>query len=323
MHEPAPTSLFDRVRHDLGMLVVCLLWGANFTITKLAFAELSPLAFTAIRFAAGSLCLWALVRITEGRGAFPRGRLLWDLVWIGIFGNTLYQIGFVLGLAHSTATNTSLILAAAPAAVAVLGAALGLEHVTWRARIGIVLGIAGVAIVVLARTGSYRLQVALGDLFAVGAVISWAIYNVALRRVHGLSALRITAWTTYTGTPGLILAGVPELTRVRWRAVGAGAWGALAYAVLLSLILGYFIWNRSVRAVGATRTAIYMCVTPVVAVLIAWAALGERPGILHVAGGALIAAGVLLTRLSPFQNPARTEPASARAISASASSGNR
>jgi drug/metabolite transporter (DMT)-like permease len=280
------------------MLMVCLIWGANFTITKLAFAQLSPLAFTALRFAAGSVLLWALVRWTEGRGAFPRGQTLWHLVWLGVLGNTLYQLGFVLGLARSTATNTSLIVSAAPAVVAILGAAMGLERTTTRTRLGIAFGIAGVLVVVLARpAAAVQLQARIGDLFTVGALLCWSVYTVGLRRVSGMSALRVTAWTTYTGTPGLVLAGAPELLRVQWRAVDLAVWGALAYATALSLVLAYLIWNASVRAVGATRTAIYMCVTPLVAVLVAWAALGERPGLLHAVGGALIALGVVLTRL--------------------------
>ena len=297
MHESTNLSLLRRARHDAGMLMVCLIWGANFTVTKLAFAQLSPLAFTALRFMAGSVLLWALVRRTEGRGAFPRGRTLWHLVWLGVLGNTLYQFGFVLGLARSTATNTSLIVAAAPAVVAILGAAMGLERTTGRTRLGIAFGIAGVLVVVLARPAAAVLQARIGDLFTVGALLCWSVYTVGLRRVSGMSALRVTAWTTYTGTPGLVLAGAPELLRVQWRAVDLSVWGALAYATALSLVLAYLIWNASVRAVGATRTAIYMCVTPLVAVLVAWAALGERPGLLHLAGGALIALGVVLTRL--------------------------
>ena len=283
-------------RHDAAMLFVCLIWGANFTVTKLAFAHLSPLAFTAVRFVAGSLLLLLVARVVEGPAAFPRGRLLWRLVWLGVVGNTLYQLGYVLGLAHSTATNTSLIISSSPAVVAILAAALGLEETTRRTRAGIALGIAGMVVIVLTRAGGH-LQAAPGDLFTVGALLAWSIYTVGLRGVTGVSSLRLTAWTTCFGTPALLLAGLPELHRVRWSAVGWGAWGALAYAVVLSLIIGYLIWNRSVRAVGPTRTAIYMCVTPLVALFVAWAALGERPTWLHAAGAGLIVAGVVLTRL--------------------------
>ena len=99
-----------------------------------------------------------------------------------------------------------------------------------------------------------------------------------------------------TGTPGLILAGLPQLARTDWRALGAGVWGALAYSAVLSIVFSYVVWNTSVRAVGSSRTAVYACVTPLVAALVSWPLLGERPRPLQAVGAALIIAGVLLTR---------------------------
>lgn len=279
------------------MLLVCLIWGANFVVTKLAFAEMAPLAFTSVRFLSGSVLLALIVRAVQGPAPRPPGKALLRLLWLGVCGNTLYQLGFVFGLSRSTATNTSLILSASPAVVAILAAALGLERPTARAQLGIVLGIAGVAVVVLAR-GAGVLRASSGDLLTVGALLSWAVYTVGLRSMSGLSPLRVTAWVTYTGTPGIVLAGLPDLLRTDWRALGWQAWAALAYATVASLILGYLLWNRSVRAVGETRTAIYMCVVPLVALLCGWAILGERPSGLHVLGGTLIVAGVLLTRFN-------------------------
>jgi drug/metabolite transporter (DMT)-like permease len=78
--------------------------------------------------------------------------------------------------------------------------------------------------------------------------------------------------------------------------VSWSAWLALAYAAVLSLVVAYLLWNRSVKLVGSTRTAIYMCVTPLVAVCGAWLLLGEQPHPLQAVGAALIVAGVLLTR---------------------------
>jgi len=284
------------LQHDAGMLLVCLIWGLNFTITKAAFHRLSPLAFTAIRYALACALLVGVVRLVEGPDGRPRGALFWRLVWMGFLGNTLYQITFVFGLDRSTATNSSLILSSSPAVVAVLAALLGFERATARTALGIACGIAGVAVIVLARPGVGH-AVRSGDLFTVAAVLMWSIYTVGLRRVESLSPLRITAWTTYTGTPGIIAAGIPDLLRVDFRTVDWKVWGAIGYAAALSLVVGYLLWNRSVRAVGETRTAIYMCVTPLFAVLIAWAVLGERPSPWHALGGALVAAGVIMTRL--------------------------
>jgi len=60
--------------------------------------------------------------------------------------------------------------------------------------------------------------------------------------------------------------------------------------------VGYLLWNRGVRQIGASRAALLTTLTPLVATLIAIAVLGERPGWMHLAGGAMIIAGVLVSR---------------------------
>ena len=79
------------------MLLVCLIWGFNFSVTKSAFDQLPPLAFTAIRFAISSLLLWLVLRVMEGRLGFRAGCLK-RLVVLGLVGNTFYQLAFMLGL---------------------------------------------------------------------------------------------------------------------------------------------------------------------------------------------------------------------------------
>jgi drug/metabolite transporter (DMT)-like permease len=281
---------------DAGMLLVCLIWGINFSVTKLALAEIPPLGFTAVRFVAGSALLWAVLRWREGPLTVPAGS--WPrLIWLGVVGNTLYQIGFMLALAVGTATNTALVISAVPVTVAVLGGLLGIERTTPRMRWGIGLGTLGVVLVVAARGVSFSAGTLRGDLLALFGVLCWSVYTLGLRRLAtGVSPLGVTTITTITGTPLLVLAAIPDLIRTDWRAVSAGAWGGLAYATLLSLVVAYFIWNRSVRVVGGNRTAIYMCVTPLVAVVAAWLLLGEQPVPLQGLGAAGILAGVLLTR---------------------------
>ena len=103
--------------------------------------------------------------------------------------------------------------------------------------------------------------------------------------------------TTVAGTPGLVLAGRAGDARdglERGRAGRAGR--RSAYATFLSLLVAYVIWNRSVQVVGPSRTVIYMCLTPLIAVATAAVFLGERPEPLQAVGAALIIGGVLLTR---------------------------
>ncbi|HET9725845.1 MAG TPA: DMT family transporter [Gemmatimonadales bacterium] len=290
---------FDR-RHspaaDLGMLLVCLIWGVNFSVTKIGIGEIAALPFTAVRFTLASLLLWVVVRVVEGPSRLD-GAAWRRLVVLGIVGNTCYQLLFILGLAHTTATNSALIVATVPTVVAVIAGALGLERVTRRMWWGIGLGTLGVGLVIAASGVEFSTGTLHGDLLTVLAVFCWAGYTVGLRQLPvGVSPLRVTMVTSIAGTPGLMLAGLPGLLRLEWGTVSATGWAALAYATLLSLVVAYILWNRSVQTVGGTRTAIYMCLTPLFAVIAAWAILGEQAHPSQAIGAALIIAGVLLTR---------------------------
>lgn len=282
----------------LGMLLVVLFWGGNFSFTKLAFVDLPPLAFTAVRFTIGSLVMWLLLQRLEPEGKTPRE--LWGrLIVLGLVGNTLYQLCFILGLARTTATNTSLILSAMPTALTVAAGALGLERITGRQRWALALATFGVVTVVAARGISPAAGDWLGDLLILSGVACWTGYTIGLRRLGGqLSALRVTAVTMLTGTPGLVLAGIPSLLGVRWSAVRMPAWGGLAYSTMLSLVAAYIMWSRAVQQLGASRAALFTCITPLVATLVAMGILGERPTVAHLLGGGLIVGGVVLGNVS-------------------------
>lgn len=281
------------------MLLVVLFWGGNFTASKLAFPTIPPLAFTAIRFAIGSVLLWVLVARLEGHRPLPR-ETLWPLIGLGLVGNTLYQVCFITGLAGTSATNTSLILSAMPTVVTVSAGALGMERVTARQRWALGLATIGVVLTVAARGADPAAGAWRGDLLILLAVGCWTAYTLGLRRLGGrISALEITCWTMITGTPGLLLIGAPGLVALQWGAIEAAAWAGLAYSTLLSLVAAYILWTRAVQAIGASRAALYTCLTPLIATSIAVLVLGERPTPWHLAGGGLIIAGVLLgnTRL--------------------------
>jgi drug/metabolite transporter (DMT)-like permease len=278
----------------LGMLLAVLFWGGNFTASKIAFLEIPPLAFTAMRFALGTAILWGVMRVLEPEGENPPE--LWGrMIWLGFIGNTAYQLCFVLGLARTTATNTSLLLAAMPTVVTVTAGLIGLETVSRRQIFALAMATLGVVIVV-GRNGFGQVEGDwLGDLFILTAVACWTIYTIGTRRLgQRLSALRFTTLTMITGTPGLVLLGLPDLLRMPWATISGQAWAGLGYSLMLSLVASYVLWNRGVQLLGASRAALYNCLTPLVAAALATIILHERLSLVHVIGGGLILGGVVI-----------------------------
>lgn len=284
---------------DLGMLLVVLIWGANFAVVKTSLAEFPALAFTALRFAAAALLLALIAYAREGSLAPPRGSLR-KLVGLGLVGNTFYQLLFIVGLDLTTAGNTALLISTTPVLVALLGAVLRIERITRHVGAGIALAFAGIVFVLASRGVALSLDTLGGDLLVLCSSLFWALYTLGVRSLgDGISPLRITALTMLIGTPGLLLAGGPQLARGQWLAASWTAWAGLGYSAVFALVVAYAIWNASVRAVGSSRTSVYSCLIPVVAALVSWPVLGERPTPAQGLGAALIIAGILLTRRRP------------------------
>ena len=128
-----PPTIADAAAHgafgltDVLLFMMAVIWGINFVVVKYATHIFSPVAFTGLRvgITAGFLLLVALAR-----GGFAVARRdVARLLLLGVLGNGLYQLFFVHGVARTRAGNASLIVGAAPAFIALIARARGLERV--------------------------------------------------------------------------------------------------------------------------------------------------------------------------------------------------
>ncbi|MDD5563586.1 MAG: DMT family transporter [Thermoanaerobaculaceae bacterium] len=296
---------------DFGLLVTILVWGVNYAVIKAALTELQPLVFNAIRFSLATLTLALLVR---GRGPAPRISRpdLVRLALLGVLGNTIYQMIFILGIARTTAANASLIMASCPVMVAVLGTALGRDRLPAPAWAGVGLAVAGLALLLASgRGGGLATGNLTGDLLILAAGVTWSAYTVLAGAVMArVPALTATLVTFLSGTPVLVAVAVPALLAQNWGAVGGRGWFGAAFSGVFALGISYVLWNAGLAALGGARTAVYQNFTPVVAAAFAWLTLGERwtPG--QFAGAAAVLSGIALTRLRPPPQP-RSQPPTA------------
>lgn len=281
------------------MALVTLIWGGNFTVSKYALTHLPVLTFSALRFLLASALLWGILRWLEPPVRLPRAAV-WRLIGLGVLGNTVYQIAFMTGLTMTTATNSSLLVASTPIAVVVLGTLFGVERPNAAVWFAVLLGTAGVVLVVLSRGGgaAFGGSTVTGDLLTFGAVLCWAVFTIGVRALPAeITPLHLTAIATTAGMPGLVVLALPEVGAIAWGALPWSVWAALGYASILSVVLAYIIWNAMVRQVGSARTALLGMMVPLWAALIAALALGERPTRLQLAGAGLIVVSVLVSRM--------------------------
>lgn len=289
---PAPTGASAWTEVSLGLMV--LIWGVNFAVVKWALQTFSPLGFNALRYLIASAFVFAVLRF-QGALRLPRREDVPRVLWLGLVGNFVYQMAFILGLDRTRAGNASLMLALVPIIVLLMGGR-GARHgaMAWA---GAVVSVVGVALVSGSALQMEGAETLVGDLIMIGAAIVWAVYTVGSQPlIARYGSVQTTAWTLWTGAVGLFLVGLPALLRQPWGAVTPAAWGGLLFSALLSIGLAYLIWYRGVERLGGARTAIFSNLTPVVALLAGAVWLGERLTIPSVAGAAMVLIGIWLVR---------------------------
>jgi len=98
------------------------------------------------------------------------------------------------------------------------------------------------------------------------------------------------------GAAFYIVALLPWLVGVDWRAVSGFSWMLMLVSALLSLNLSYWIWYTGLQRLGGSRTSVYSYLTPIVAIIVAAIWLKEPISSNQIAGAAAIFAGLLITR---------------------------
>jgi drug/metabolite transporter (DMT)-like permease len=333
-------------RNDGLLLLMTVIWGANYSIVKAALREIAPLAFNSLRLGLASLLFLVTIAVCRRRSespvrpsdvrtfgpsdldirdatpdapphalpVFQRSPIAardWFLIAVfGLVGHFIYQLCFLFGLDNTTVANSSLILGCSPVVVALLSAALGHEQVRPLHWVGAVLSVAGIYIVVgrAARLGGATLT---GDVLTIGGLLCWGIYTVGVRGLLDRhSPLEVTGYSMAIGTVPYVLLGLGQLRTLDWQAVHAVAWAALVFSAFFALFVAYLIWYVAVQRIGNIRTAMYSNLTPIAALVIAAVWLDEHLTRMEIAGAVAILAGMAITRLvrpAPARNVAPAE----------------
>jgi drug/metabolite transporter (DMT)-like permease len=283
---------------DVSLVVMAMIWGVNFSVVKYATNRVDPIAFNALRICLAAVCLMAIGFAVGKR--WPPRRVILSLLVLGVLGNGIYQLFFVAGISNTRAGDAALVIAATPAFIALLGRMRGIERVSAKGWMGILLSIGGISLITFG-TGAIgaadRSAALLGDLMILCGSIAWAVYTVLLKPyTDSVDGVQLSAITMVGGAVPFFVFALPHVQATEWTVVSGRVWGAMAFSGIGGLVIAYLIWYRGVRVIGPTRTAMYSNLQPLFGVVVAWWLLGELPTVHQLAGAASITSGLLLTR---------------------------
>jgi drug/metabolite transporter (DMT)-like permease len=291
---------------DALVLSATILWSVNVVVVKLALADSGPLTYSAIRYVLGGLALLVLARVLEGALVLPRGRDALLIVAAALTGVLINQASFTVALSLTNPDNVAMISGITPLLVASWFVWQRRERFGLRIWVGLLLGFAGLVLVVGAGAWSSWF----GIVIALGNPLSWAVYLLLLPRLLGrYGPLALSALVTMLGALMLLPLGIVQA--VAHHPEVSGRWlGLLAYSTVLALVLTSWLYLHGVRRLGPARTAVYVYLQPFLAVVAAGVLIGEAILPLQLVGGVIMLVGVALgrPRARPSAAPAQEKP---------------
>jgi drug/metabolite transporter (DMT)-like permease len=270
-----------------------VLVGANVVAIRFSNRELAPLWGAAVRFAFAALLFWALV--IARRSPLPTGRALAGAALYGLLGFAAFFAFLYYGLVRASAGLGQIVTALVPLLTMLLAVAHGLERIRWRALVGGLIALAGIAIVFGGQADG-NVPV-LSMLSLVAAAFAFAETGIVAKRLPPGDPVATNAVATTVGAAVLVV--VSLIAGEAWTIpVEPETWVSIAYLATLGTVVVFLLFLYLTKHWQATSVSYQFVLTPFVGVALGAMLAGEPITAALVAGGALVLAGVYVGALA-------------------------
>ena len=309
----------SRLARAAAVGLVVVIWAVNFIAAKIGLRYLPPITMASFRVTLAGLAMIPAYFLCSRLPAFrdaqranparqvhadqpdrARGFTLrdgWTFVYLGFFGVVVNQMCFTMGLRYTSVSHAAVIVGMGPLYTLVLAVLFRLERATSHKIIGMLLALAGVAILASEHGISAHSPSLLGDAITMTGSLGFATYAVLGKRVaRQYDGLTMTAFNHFAGALIVFPVAVHQARQLgpisRWREIPWPAWVAVLYMALLSSALAYVFYFWLLRYLEASQLAAFTYLLPVLATVLGIALLGEHGSAMQVVGGVLALAGV-------------------------------
>ena len=281
-------------------LLLVVLWGVNFVVIKWGLRGISPFVLGALRFTFAALPAVFFLRPPRVPLRLYLGYGLASGLGQFAFLFVAINVGMPAGLASLVAQSQAFF-------TVILAALFCSERPKAVQVLGMVVAAAGLTVIGSAQGVGMPLN---GFLLTLCAALCWALGNLGSRALakHGpVNVLAFVVWSSLIPPlPFLGLACLLEgsaVIRTSLVAMDLRSWLAVAYLAFVATLVGYGLWNRLLRAYAANLVVPFTLLIPVVGLVAAFVALGEKLSAAQALGGALVVAGLAIPLLPGAWRP--------------------
>ena len=270
-------------------LIVPITWGLGFTLAKIGMEQFSALLIMSIRFGIAGL---VLVWFTKP----PWGHMR-EIFVVALIGSTI-QYGLTYnGLKGIDASTAAILVQLEGPILALLGTILLKEKLGLTRTLGMGLAFLGVFII----AGEPRLEGHIDSviLLVAGSAV-WAVAQIMISRLKGLSGITILAWVAIMATPQMLIASL-IIEDGQWQAITSASlvdWSIIFYLAFIMTVVGYSIWYHLLSSVDVSKISPFLMLLPITSIVAGMILLDEKLTLSMIIGGVMIMTGVASTLIN-------------------------
>jgi drug/metabolite transporter (DMT)-like permease len=276
------------------LLALSVLWGGSFFFIGIAIRSVTPLTLVLIRVSFGATLLWLWQALRRA----PLGLALHHapaLTVLALLNNVLPFLLFAWAQEVIPSGLASILNATTPIWGVIVAHLFTQDERMTPARLaGVLLGFAGVAVMIGADLLGQIGRHVLAQLGCLAATLSYAFAGVWGRRFRGMGVAPVGVATGSLTAAAIVMAPLVLLFEPPWQTVPPApeAWAALICLASVSTALAYILYYRLLATAGATNSLLVTFLIPVTAILLGTFLLGEQLAPRHFAGMFLIGCGL-------------------------------
>lgn len=280
------------------------IWAGNYIIARRVNNRIAPvsLAFWRWLVAVFALSPFALKQFLMERKVVKRYALY--LALTGALGVSAFNTLLYIASHTTSAINLSLISLTFPIFIVLLSWLFYGETLTLVKLGGIFLVVIGVLLLITRGnlTTLLTMKFNTGDIWMLTGALAWAIYSLLLKRKpHEMHPMTFQFSTFALGFLFLIPFTMWEITTTPSVNFDLSLILSILYIGVISSLLAYALWNKSVSMIGPTNAAMLFYTSPIFIGILAFFFLHEEIGLVHLYSALLIIPGILITNINKSQ----------------------
>ena len=270
-------------------LIVPITWGLGFTLAKIGMEQFSALLIMSIRFGIAGL---VLVWFTKP----PWGHMR-EIFVVALIGSTI-QYGLTYnGLKGIDASTAAILVQLEGPILALMGTILLKEKLGLTRALGMGFAFLGVFII----AGEPRLDGHIDSviLLVAGSTV-WAVAQIMISRLKGLSGITILAWVAIMATPQMLIASL-IIEDGQWQAITTASlvdWSIIFYLAFIMTVVGYSVWYHLLSSVDVSKVSPFLMLLPITSIIAGMVLLDEKLTLSMIMGGLMIMTGVASTLIN-------------------------